>query len=72
MLNKGDMVSVTYRVGWDQSGQAMLETLEHCTVEKYKDGILVVSYATKKDDYVEIVNRTFDVNSPEFVGTVAL
>jgi hypothetical protein len=73
MLKKGDVVSVSYRRGYDKQGNPLMETFDKCIVEDINGSHIKVSYrvigqAPNGKDNVEIHTMSFNVNSPEFVS----
>ena len=73
MLNKGDVVSVSYRSGYDKQGNPVMETYDKCIVEEINGSHIKVSYrviAQSADgkDLVEVHTMSFNVNSPDFVS----
>jgi hypothetical protein len=68
MLTKGDVVSITFRNGYDKNGDAIMQTLDRCEVATIIGSVLCVNYRVVAKDQVEIRQLTFDINSPEFVG----
>jgi hypothetical protein len=73
MLNKGDVVSVSYRSGYDKQGNPIMETYDKCIVEEINGSHIKVSYRVvgQSDDgkeQVEIHTMSFNVNSPDFVS----
>jgi hypothetical protein len=68
MLKKGDVVSVTFRSGYDKNGDAVMQTLDKCEVGTVTGSVVCVNYRLVVEDHVEIRQLTFDINSPEFVG----
>ncbi len=73
MLKKGDVVSVSYRTGYDKQGNPVMETYDRCVVEEMNGSHIKVScriIGTSPDgkDEVEIHSMSFDVNSPDFVS----
>lgn len=73
MLNKGDVVSVSYRSGYDKQGNPVMETYDKCIVEEINGSHVKVSYrvigqAENGKDEVEVVTMSFNVNSPDFIS----
>ena len=73
MLNKGDLVSVSYRRGYDKQGNPVLETYEKCIVDEINGSHIKVSYrvigqAPDGKENVEVHTMSFNVNSPEFIS----
>jgi len=73
MLNKGDVVSVSYRRGYDKQGNPVMETYDKCIVEEIKGNNIKVSYrvigqSDDGKDLVEVHTMSFNVNSPDFVS----
>ena len=74
MLKKGDHVSISYRVGKDEKGNYILETLNDAEVEEYSGSMLRVRIIepvkSPAGEEVETKHYTFDINSPDFVGAI--
>jgi len=73
MLKKGDVVSVSYRSGYDKQGNPIMETYDKCIVEEINGSHLRVSYrvigqSDDGKDIVEVHTMSFNVNSPDFVS----
>ena len=73
MINKGDVVSVSYRSGYDKQGNPVMETYDKCIVEEINGSHIKVSYrvigqAENGKDEVEVVTMSFNVNSPDFIS----
>jgi hypothetical protein len=73
MLNKGDVVSVSYRSGYDKQGNPIMETYDKCIVEEINGSHVKVSYRIigKSDEgkeEVEVITMSFNVNSPDFIS----
>ncbi len=73
MLRKGDIVSVSYRSGYDKQGNPVMETYDKCVVEEINGSHIKVSYRVfgKSDagkDEIEVHTMSFNVNSPDFVS----
>jgi hypothetical protein len=73
MLKKGDVVSVSYRKGYDKQGNPVLETYEKCVVEEINGSHIKVIYRVIEQtpdgkDSVEFHTMSFNVNSPEFIS----
>jgi hypothetical protein len=73
MLKKGDVVSVSYRSGYDKQGNPVMETYDKCIVEEINGSHIKVSYRVigKSDEgkeEVEVHTMSFNVNSPDFVS----
>jgi hypothetical protein len=73
MLSKGDIVSVSYRRGYDKQGNPLMETYDRCVVEEINGSHIKVScrligQSPNGKDAVEIHTMSFDVNSPDFIG----
>lgn len=73
MINKGDVVSVSYRRGYDKQGNPIMETYDKCIVEEINGSHVKVSYreigtSNNGKDEVEVITMSFNVNSPDFVS----
>ena len=73
MLNKGDVVSVSYRRGYDKQGNPIIETYDKCIVEEINGSHIKVSYrvigqSEDGKEQVEIHTMSFNVNSPDFIS----
>ena len=73
MLKKGDLVSITYRTGYDKKGNPIMETLDRCVVDEINGANITVSHRVigkgeDGRDQVEIHTQTFNIKSPDFVG----
>jgi len=73
MLNKGDVVSVSYRSGYDKHGNPIMETYDKCIVEEINGSHIKVSYrivgqSDEGKEQVQVVTMSFNVNSPDFVS----
>ncbi len=73
MLKKGDIVSVSYRSGYDKQGNPVMETYDRCVVEEINGSNIKVSYRVigKSDEgkeEIEVHAMSFNVNSPDFVS----
>ena len=72
MLKKGDVVSVSYRKGYDKQGNPVMETLDRCVVDEIngsniKVSCRVIGQADDGQDQVETHTMNFNVNSPDFI-----
>jgi hypothetical protein len=73
MLKKGDIVSVSYRHGYDKQGNPVVETYDKCVVDEINGSHVKVSYrvvgkAENGKDEVEVVSMSFNINSPDFIS----
>ena len=73
MLKKGDVVSVSYRKGYDKQGNPLMETYDRCVVEEIngshiKVSCRVIGQSDDGKDQVEVHTMSFNVNSPDFVS----
>ncbi len=73
MLKKGDVVSVSYRRGYDIKGNPIMETFDRCVVEEINGSQIQVSYrviekTSDGKDSLELHTMNFNVNSPEFIS----
>jgi hypothetical protein len=73
MIKKGDVVSVSYRSGYDKQGNPIMETYDKCIVEEINGAHIKVSYrvvgqSDQGKEQVEIHTMSFNVNSPDFVS----
>ena len=73
MIKKGDVVSVSYRSGYDKHGNPIMETYDKCIVEEINGAHIEVSYrvvgqSDTGKEQVEIHTMSFNVNSPDFVS----
>ena len=73
MLNKGDVVSVSYRRAYDKQGNPIMETYDKCIVEETSGSHVKVSYrvvgrSEEGKEQVEIHTMSFNVNAPDFVS----
>ena len=73
MLKKGDIVSVSYRKGYDKRGSPIMETYDRCIVEEIsgsniKVSCRVIGQSANGKDTVEVHTMSFNVNSPDFVS----
>jgi len=68
MFRKGDIVSVTYRSGWDKNGQPILKNLERAEVLGCAGDRLDVGYrdASSKDE-VRFVELSFDMRNSDIL-----
>ena len=73
MLKKGDVVSVSYRSGYDKQGNPVMETYDKCIVDDINGSHIKVSYrvigqSENGKDLVEVHTMSFNVNSPDFIS----
>ena len=73
MFKKGDVVSVSYRRGYDKKGNPVMETYDRCVVEEMngshiKVSCRIIGSSADGKDSIEIHTMSFDINSPDFVG----
>jgi|GEM_PF-1147898 len=73
MLKKGDVVSVSYRSGYDKQGNPIMETYDKCIVEEINGSHIKVSYrvvgrSDEGKEQLEIHTMSFNVNSPDFIS----
>jgi len=76
MFNKGDIVSLTFRNGYDKNGNPILETLERVEVLGYSDDWLQVSFrnVNTPDGSIELEKLAFrlrlsDISKVVIIGT---
>jgi hypothetical protein len=77
MLKKGDIISVSYRRGYDKQGNPVMETYDKCIVEEIQGSHIKVSYrvvgqSDEGKEQVQVLTMSFNVNSPDFVSVTPL
>ncbi len=67
MYKKGDILSITFRNGYDRDGKPVLMTLERAEVLGYADGRLQVTYRDldESHDGVEINRIVFNIQTSD-------
>jgi hypothetical protein len=63
MIKKGDIISITFRNGYDKSGNPQWMTLDRAEVLGFENGLLKVAYrdVEKSHDDVEIKKIVFNI-----------
>jgi hypothetical protein len=61
MIGKGDVVSVTFRNGFDGEGTPILTTIERAEYLGCENGLIKVAYRQADWDYVDWVELDFDL-----------
>lgn len=69
MYKKGDILSITFRNGYDNAGKPVMVTLDRAEVLGCKDGLLQVTYRDVEDshDDVEIDKIIFNINTSDIL-----
>ena len=67
MFRKGDILSITFRNGYDKDGNPSMLTLDRAEVLGCKDGLLQVAYrdVDKAHDDVEINRVVFNIRTSD-------
>ena len=69
MYKKGDILSITFRNGYDRDGKPVLMTLERAEVLGYADGRLQVTYRDldRSHEDVEIDRIVFNISTSDIL-----
>jgi hypothetical protein len=67
MYKKGDVLSITFRNGYDANGKPIMMTLERAEVLNYADGLLQITYRDldERHDGVEIDRIVFNIKTSD-------
>jgi len=69
MYKKGDILSITFRNGYDRNGKPLMLTLERAEVLDYTDGLLQVAYRDLDESHndVEIDKIVFNIRTSDML-----